>query len=73
MPVVVVIAIPPYLIIGMLRNYNLIRVEIVGEGLLILNADRDDDVLPPIRNHGGFFVSWIQKYDKRREDEERGE
>ena len=57
----------------MLRNYNSIRVEAVGEGLLILNADRDDDVLPPIRNHGGFFVAWIQRYAKRREAEERGE
>ena len=57
----------------MLRNYKLIRVETVGEGLLILNADRDDDVLPPIRNHGGFFVAWIQKYARRREDEQRNE
>ena len=57
----------------MLRNYNLVRVEAVGEGLQILNADRDDDVLPPIRNHGGFFVAWIQKYARRRVAAERNE
>ena len=54
----------------MLRNYNSVRVEIVGEGRQILNADRDDDVLPPIRKHGGFFVAWIQRYAKRRDAEE---